>query len=85
MSLKINIVLSGHLHTPVVEIFTDQLEEKSNHKVFLITAGTALSTRLRNVSNSFNLLEVTDRGFELTVYYFKKNHFIPTDSHYFEF
>lgn len=59
----INIVLSGHIHFPCIESIQGKF---LHHSMYVITAGTAISTRTIE-PNSYNLLQMHEKGFNLTV------------------
>lgn len=84
LAAKVNIVLSGHLHLPYVEEIPTNTSNNSQN-LFLITAGTAISTRLRNADNSFNYIQLNKTGFTLEVYRFLNKKFIVNEKNEFLF
>ena len=70
--LNINLILSGHIHVAYIE----QLKRNYlAHNMYVITAGTAVSTRTIQ-ANSYNIIEFPDRHhFQLTVRAFKDGQF----------
>ena len=62
----VEVVLSGHLHIGYggnAPVFTPDLKRK----ILCIQAGTAISTRLRNESNAFNLLDWDGAKLSVTI------------------
>lgn len=60
---KVNIVLSGHIHIPLIEqLKKDYIQQP----LYIITAGTAVSTRTIE-PNSFNMIDIQEDKFKLTV------------------
>ncbi len=73
--IGIDLILSGHLHQASVRIMNENIAT-SNLKTLVIQAGTAVSTRLRRESNSFNLIEIHDKAhLTITVKGFEKHQF----------
>lgn len=64
--LDIDLILSGHLHKAASNICGSSHITSIDLKTLIVQAGTAVSTRLRGESNSYNLIEVKDRD-ELTI------------------
>lgn len=70
-SCNINLVLSGHIHCAYIE----QLKRSHiNHNMYVITAGTSISTRTTEL-NSYNVVELGNNEFKLTVREFDEGHF----------
>ena len=68
---SINIVLSGHIHAPLIE------KLKNNYllyNMYIITAGTATSHRTV-LPNSYNVIKVDETEFKLEVREFAKGEF----------
>lgn len=73
-SCNINLVLSGHLHLARNEL----LKQNANqHPMYIITAGTAISTRTRE-ANSYNIINICNNEYELQVKSFLDNQFSTT-------
>lgn len=78
---KVDIVLSGHLHIPHIK---KELILPAKHPVYFITAGTAISKRLRGFVNSFNYLEIEKNKFTLQLYNFSDAEvFVPQEKNEF--
>lgn len=59
----VNLILSGHIHFSYIE----QIKKSFlRHNMYVITAGTAISTRTTE-PNSYNLLEISEKAFTLTI------------------
>lgn len=69
----VNLILSGHIHDAKVEL----LSHASHHNMYVITAGTAISTRT-TAPNSFNVIDVGVDYALLKVYEYDKNKFTLT-------
>ncbi|MBA3662352.1 MAG: metallophosphoesterase [Gammaproteobacteria bacterium] len=70
---KVNLVLSGHLHYACYE----QIERDSfAHPLYVVTAGTAVSRRLRQGQNSYNILQIDSSYCKMSVRVYDKNQFI---------
>ncbi len=68
---NINIVLSGHIHAPLIE----QLKKNYlQHNMYIITAGTAISHRTV-LPNSYNVIETGETEFKLEVREFNNGNF----------
>ncbi len=59
-----DLVLSGHSHLQAVDL----IENQAGHKVLHLSAGSALSDRLRGEVNSFHVLEVDQLQVKLETY-----------------
>lgn len=71
---KINLVLSGHIHTPIIEpLKTDYLQQP----LYIITAGTAISNRTIE-PNSYNLIDLQPNKFNFIVRDYIDSKFITT-------
>jgi hypothetical protein len=79
----VNLVLSGHHHhaysgdLPVGEL-------AAGNSVLIIHAGTAISTRLRDEPNSYNILRVEPTRVTCTVQVFQDKRFAPAVTNEFE-
>lgn len=72
MALKPDLILSGHFHRNSLE----QIPNANGHAILHLSAGTALSNRLRGESNSFNLIEINQLQVEVTNFALDQDHFI---------
>ena len=62
-NLKIDLVLTGHVHHASISTFGDD-----HHKTVFLSASTALSSRLRDHENGFNLITLDDISMQVDVY-----------------
>lgn len=60
---NIDLVLTGHIHHASVTTRGDQ-----DHQTTYISASTALSSRLRDQENGFNVIDLDERSYNLSVY-----------------
>lgn len=74
IALKPHIVLSGHSHLNWVEI-----AEIDGHQVLHISAGSAVSSRLRGEVNSFHTLEINEGHIKIETYFLNPEGFITTE------
>lgn len=74
INLKPHIVLSGHSHLNWVEV-----AKIDDHPVLHISAGSAVSSRLRGEVNSFHTLEVHDGKVRIETYFLNPEGFITTE------
>lgn len=72
MALQPDLILSGHFHRNSLE----QLPNAEGHPILHLSAGTALSSRLRGESNSFNLVEIQELRVDVTNFALDQDHFI---------
>ena len=73
---KVNYILSGHLHDVCIErIERDYIK----YPMYAITAGTALSHRLRTQPNSFNFMTIDKDAFDIKVYCREGEQYLPKD------
>jgi 3',5'-cyclic AMP phosphodiesterase CpdA len=63
--LKVDVVLSGHLHSWRAAPFS---EKEGRSAVLQVHAGTGLSNRLRGEENDFNLLDIDEGVIDVTRY-----------------
>lgn len=75
----VNIVLSGHIHFPQIELLK---KDFITNYLYIITAGTAISTRTI-APNSFNLLTLQSSGFTFAVHECIDNEFIAKQTEFF--
>jgi 3',5'-cyclic AMP phosphodiesterase CpdA len=69
---QVNLVLSGHIHYAYIE----QLRKKTiQHNMYIVTAGTPISTRTA-APNSFNIIELNETEFKLSVRELKDDKFM---------
>lgn len=70
----VKLILSGHLH----DAFIEKIERPYiKYNMYVITAGTALSKRLRTQPQSFNVMLIDHDYFTTCVYAAKDHDFIP--------
>ena len=69
-ALEVDLVLTGHVHHASVTTLGD-----INHKTIYLSASTALSTRLRDQQNGFNLVELGDKTMDIKIYSFENGSF----------
>lgn len=74
VALKPHIVLSGHSHLNWVEA-----AEIDGHQVLHISAGSAVSSRLRGEVNSFHTLEIHEGKVKIETYFLNPEGFITTE------
>ena len=73
---KISIILSGHLHDAYVEkIHRDYISQN----MYVVTAATAISHRLRTQPNSFNVIDILSDAFLLTIYELQNKEYVAKD------
>lgn len=84
LQAKVDIVLSGHLHIPYIEEITAG-NKQAQHKMYLITSGTTMSTRLKGLTNSYNFLELTKDGFSLEIRSLSDNKYVGSEKRKFLF
>lgn len=56
LALDPDMILSGHFHINAME----QIQDDKGHSVLHLSAGSAISNRLRGEANSFNMIELKD-------------------------
>lgn len=78
---KVNMVLCGHIHFPYLEQVRKQLQ---GLKLYVITAGTAISTRTA-APNSYNILKITNNDFTFIVREYHHSQFSLTKQEQFSF
>ena len=78
-----DVLLSGHLHATHVG-HTAERYRIAGLSALVIQAGTALSTRQRGETNSFNLLRVWPRHIEVAQYTWKEADFVPAATQAFD-
>ena len=74
IKLKPHIILSGHSHLNWIE--SVELDE---HKILHISAGSAVSSRLRGEVNSFHTLEIDRKNVKIETYFLNPTGFITTE------
>ncbi len=73
---RVNYILAGHLHDVCIErIERDYID----YNMYAITAGTALSSRLRTQPNSFNYMTIENNEFNIKVYCRHGDQYLPQD------
>ncbi len=75
----VNLVLGGHIHLPKIELLH---KPYLNHALYIITAGTAISHRT-SAPNSFNVIDLSQNTFTLSVYNYAVNAFIKASENAF--
>ena len=61
--LEVGLVLTGHVHHASVTTLGD-----INHKTVYLSASTALSSRLREQENGFNVIEIQDQSLDIRIH-----------------
>lgn len=69
-SLKVDLVLTGHVHHASVTTIGDV-----HHQTVYLSASTALSSRLREQQNGFNLIDLGKGGMAIDVYSYEDGGF----------
>jgi len=78
--VKVNIILSGHLH---YACFEQIRRDYFQHNMYVVTAGTAVSKRVRRGQNSYNIVSINSDHFKITVREYDKGQFITrTEKHF---
>lgn len=62
-SLKVDLVLTGHVHHASVTTM-----DHEGHRTIFLSASTALSTRLRDSDNGYNVITLTGRNVRIEIY-----------------
>lgn len=75
----VNLVLGGHIHFPKIELLN---KPYLNHALYIITAGTAISYRT-SAPNSFNVIDLSQKSFTLSVYNYEASAFIKVSENSF--
>ncbi len=77
LTQKISLVLSGHSHFPSAQL---------RQKTVFVTCGTSLSSRLRNHSNSFNLITVKAKTITVELWSFQETSqtYLPSTTCHFQ-
>lgn len=79
---RVNLILAGHLH----DAFIEKIERDFiHHPMYVVTAGTTLSYRLRTQPNSFNFITLHPDGFSLQIYELLNQRFHPQEKRTFRF
>jgi len=79
--MGVDLILSGHSHHAVFQVIHNpRLNEKP---LMLLNAGSALSTRLRAQSNSFNILSITPERVDIDIFIHRDGYFQMAESHAF--
>lgn len=69
-ALEVDLVLTGHVHHASVTTLGDV-----HHKTVYLSASTALSSRLREQQNGFNVIELGGEEMEISVYSYEGSSF----------
>ncbi len=72
LALNPDVILSGHFHLNSLE----QMTTKDGHPVVHLSAGSAISSRLRGEANSFNMIEIKDLCMDIVNFSLDSNNFI---------
>lgn len=75
LDLKPDIILSGHSHLHRVE----SVATKNGNSVLHISAGSALSSRLRGEANNFHILEFSQGNLTVETFFLSENGFITRE------
>lgn len=64
LATKTDLILTGHVHHASVTMIEDEGEgdKSSGHRIAAIAASTAISTRIRNHDNGYNIITITDKN-----------------------
>lgn len=79
---NVNLILSGHTHYADVKEIGKNLNHQS---MYVLTAGTAISRRIRQQENSFNLIELEADKFKVIIYNFLNGRYLPAKEQEFVF
>ena len=78
----VDLLLAGHNHRASVNDASKLVTGAG--KAMVIQAGTATSHRTRDELQSFNLIDIDQKGVLVTIQRWDRNHFVSGDSEYFE-
>jgi 3',5'-cyclic AMP phosphodiesterase CpdA len=79
----VDLLLAGHAHHASVHSAADLVTRAGG--ALVIQAGTATSTRVREQSQSFNVIDIADGNVTLTVQCWTDDRFEPATPHNYEF
>jgi 3',5'-cyclic AMP phosphodiesterase CpdA len=82
--LKVDLVLTGHVHYAGVAALGDIMDEKrgkGGHKTLYVSASTTLSSRLRGQENGFNLITLQEEQILVDIYTYQSTGFASAARH----
>lgn len=68
--MQVELVLSGHIHHAAISTFGD-----ADHTTIYLSASTALSTRLRDQQNGYNIIDIDHEKMDIEIHDFSKGDF----------
>jgi Predicted phosphohydrolases len=75
LELKPHIIMSGHSHLNWIE----SVGKDGEHKIMHISAGSAVSNRLRGEVNSFHTIEIENKKVKIETYFLEPTGFITRE------
>jgi len=74
-TMKIDLVLTGHVHHASATSF-----EHEGHRTVFLSASTALSRRLRQSANGYNVITIADNKLTIDMFSYKDELFSPLET-----
>jgi 3',5'-cyclic AMP phosphodiesterase CpdA len=78
---RIDMILTGHLHDSFASLIPSEMS--AGKPLIVSQAGTAISCRLRNGLNEYNLINITVENIEITIKKFKDGEFRKSEAKLF--